>query len=119
MKGKILVVDDEQGVVEVIKARLEGNDYEVITATNGLEAFIKTSEENPDLIILDVSMPTMNGLQFVKATRGFEMKSIPILILTALSLTKETFKTFGVDHFLTKPFKSDELLEKVAECMKN
>lgn len=119
MKGKILVVDDEPGIIEVIKARLAANHYEVISANNGLEAFVKASEEKPDLIILDVSMPTMDGLKFVKATRGFEMKDTPILILTALSLTQETFKNFGVHHFLTKPFKSDELLEKVAECMKN
>jgi len=119
MKRKILVVDDEPGIIEVIKARLEANDYEVITANNGLEAFVKASEEKPDLIILDVSMPTMDGLKFVQATRGFEMKDTPILILTALRLTKEAFKSFGVDHFLCKPFKSDELLLKVAECMKD
>jgi len=114
---KILVVDDEPGIVKLIKQRLEFNHYEVITAHDGLEAFVKVSEENPDLIILDVSMPTMDGLKFVKATRGFEMKNTPILILTALSLTQETFKTFGINHFLTKPFNSEKLLQKVAECL--
>jgi adenylate cyclase len=119
VKGKILVVDDDPDIIKVIKARLEANHYEVISANNGLEAFVKASEEKPDLIILDVSMPTMDGLKFVKATRGFEMKDTPILILTALKLTQDTFKTFGIYHFLTKPFKSEELLEKVAECIKN
>jgi DNA-binding response OmpR family regulator len=116
---KILVVDDEPGILEVIRQRLEFNHYEVITAHDGLEAFVKVSEEKPDLIILDVSMPTMDGLKFVKATRGFEMKNIPILILTALSLTREAFKTFGIDHFLSKPFNAEKLLEKVSECLMN
>jgi CheY-like chemotaxis protein len=116
---KILVVDDEPGIVEVIRQRLEFNHYEVITAYDGLEAFVKVSEEKPDLIILDVSMPRMDGLKFVKATRGFEMKDTPILILTALSLTREAFEAFGINHFLTKPFNSEKLLQKVAECLMN
>lgn len=119
MGAKILVVDDEPGILEVIKARLEANHYEVITAKDGLEAFVKASEEKPDLIILDVSMPTMDGLKFVQATRGFEMKDTPILILTALGLTKEAFKTFGINHFLTKPFKSEELLGKIKEIFQD
>jgi DNA-binding response OmpR family regulator len=116
---KILIVDDEPGIIEVIKQRLEVNHYEVIWARDGLDAFVKVSEEKPDLIILDVSMPRMDGLKFVKATRGFEMKDTPILILTALGLTKEAFSAMGINHFLAKPFKSEDLLGKVAECMKN
>jgi CheY-like chemotaxis protein len=116
---KILIVDDEEALVEVIKVRLEANHYEVITAKDGLEAFVKASEEKPDLIILDVSMPTMDGLKFVKATRGFEMKDTPILILTALNLTQEAFENFGIKHFLTKPFDSEKLLQKIAECLLN
>jgi DNA-binding response OmpR family regulator len=112
---KILVVDDDPNICELLKIRLESNGYEVTTATNGVVAYVKANEEKPDLIILDVSMPTMDGLKFVQATRWqTEMKDIPILILTALSGTQEAFKTFGIDQFLSKPFDSDHLLEKVA-----
>ncbi|MBI3601718.1 MAG: response regulator transcription factor [Candidatus Omnitrophica bacterium] len=116
---KILVVDDDPNICELLKLRLESNGYEVIKASNGVEAFVKASDEKPDLIILDVAMPTMDGLEFVRSTRRFDMKDIPILILTARTNSKEIFDTFGVANFLTKPFDSKELLGKVAECIKN
>ena len=97
---KILVVDDDPAICENLKLRLESNGYEVTTASNGVVAFVKASEEKPDLIILDVSMPTMDGLKFVQATRWkMEMRDIPILILTARVNTKEIFDTLGVSHF--------------------
>jgi len=116
---KILVVDDDPNICKLLEIRLEANGYDVIQASNGVEAFVKASEEKPDLIILDVFMPTMDGLKFVKATRWLEMKDIPILILTARMNTKEMFDTFGIAGFLTKPFDPEELLGKVAECIKN
>jgi DNA-binding response OmpR family regulator len=98
---------------------LEANGFKVIIASNGVEAFVKANDEKPDLIILDVSMPTMNGVEFVQSTRWFEMKDIPIIILTALRDTKEVFNTFGVTNFITKPFDPNVLLEKIAECIKD
>jgi len=114
---KILVVDDDPNICELLTLRLESNGYEVITASNGVVAFVQASDEKPDLIILDVSMPTMDGLKFVQATRGFEMKDIPIIILSARMNTKEIFDALGVAHFLTKPFDPQELLGAVAECI--
>src|ERR1700735_1580120 len=115
---KILVVDDDPNICENLKLRLESSGYTVSTASNGVVAFVKASEEKPDLIILDVSMPTMDGLKFVQATR-WEMEDIPILILTARVNTKEIFDSLGVDHFLPKPYDSKELLGMVAECVKS
>jgi two-component system, OmpR family, response regulator VanR len=116
---KILIVDDDTNLCELLENRLEANGYKVVQASNGVEAFVKASDEKPDLIILDVSMPTMNGLEFVQATRWLEMKSIPIIVLTALVDTREVFNTFGVENFVTKPFDSNVLLEKIAECIKD
>jgi DNA-binding response OmpR family regulator len=116
---KILVVDDDSNICELLENRLEANGYQVIKASNGVEAFVKANDERPDLIILDVSMPTMNGLEFVQSTRWFEMKDIPIIILTALMDTKEIFNTFGITNFMTKPFDPDQLLEKIEECIKD
>src|ERR1700733_8179920 len=117
---RILVVDDDPNICEILKMRLELNNYEVTTASNGVVAFVKASEEKPDLIILDVCMPTMDGLKFVQATRWkMEMKDIPILILTARANTKELFDALGIGHFLAKPYDPKELLGMVAECVKN
>jgi len=117
---KILVVDDDPDFCELLKIRLEANGYDVIQASNGVAAFVKANDEKPDLIILDVAMPIMDGLKFVQATRWqIEMKDIPILILSARTNTKEIFDDLGVANFLTKPFDPTELLESVAECIKN
>lgn len=117
---RILVVDDDPDICEILKTRLESNGYEVETASNGVVAFVKASDEKPDLIILDVSMPTMDGLKFVQSTRWkMEMKDIPILILTARTNTKEIFDALGVAHFLAKPYDSKELLGIVEECIKH
>ncbi len=116
---KILVVDDDPNICELLKIRLESNGYEVTTASNGVEAFVKVNDDKPDLIILDVAMPTMDGLEFVRSTRWLDTKDIPILILTARTNSKEIFDALGVADFLTKPFDPKELLGKVAECIKN
>ena len=113
---KILVVDDDPNISELIEIRLVSNGYEVIKAANRVEAFVKASDENPNLIILDVSMPTMDGLEFVKATRWMEIKNIPILILTARRNVKEMFQRLGITNFMEKPFDSKLLLEKIAQC---
>ena len=117
---KILVVDDDPGICELLESRLNTNGYEVIKSSNGVEAFVKAKDEKPDLIILDAAMPVMDGYQFVKETRWqAEIKDIPILILTARMNTKEMFDAIGIAHFLTKPFDSKKLLGMVAECVKN
>lgn len=117
---KILVVDDDPNICELLEQRLRANNYEVIKASNGVEAFVKAREEKPQLIVLDVSMPVMNGYQFAKEVQWHDdIKKIPILILTAHAQTQDLFDIAGIVRFLTKPFNPNELLEMVNECMKN
>lgn len=116
MKKKILVIDDEPNLVELLQLRLESHDFEVRTASNGVEGFAIIKEFLPDLIILDVEMPVMDGYTFLKEIKWEEsMKKASILILTAKVKTKELFENEGVVEFMTKPFDSKALVAKVQD----
>ena len=102
-KKKILVVEDEPDFLEVITVRLEENDYEVITASNGNDAFKKIKEDKPDAVLLDILMPGMDGLKLLRMIRKVDEK-LPIYIITAFS-TEERFKMankFGASGFIVK-----------------
>jgi len=117
---KILIVDDDINIRELLESRLNANGYEVVQASNGVEAFVKAKDENPDLIILDASMPVMDGYEFAKEARWQDsIKDIPILVLTAMAQTKSLFNSLGIDNFISKPFKSDELLCSISGCVNN
>lgn len=95
---------------------LQGEGYEVFTATNGEEGVAKAAEEKPDLILMDIVMPKMNGLDACKKIREMEAtKNIPVIMLTTRSDEEnvETAFTNGCNDFITKPFNSHELLAKV------
>ena len=116
VKNKILVVDDEPNIRKVIKARLEANDYEVITASDGEEAVIKFHSENPDLIILDVRMPKKDGFQVLEELRkGEPAKWRPIIMLTAENNPKNIFKGYQneADLYVVKPFEWEKLISNV------
>lgn len=116
---KILIVDDDPDVVDLIKNRLETNAYEVFTASNGIEAFALCEDFTPDLILLDVCMPTMDGYKFIQEIKWkSDFKDIPILILSARSQTKDLFAEEGFDSFIQKPFHSDDLLRQIDNCLK-
>lgn len=120
-KKKILVVDDEQDILALIKARLEQNSYQVIVALDGLEGLEKTEKERPDLILVDVSMPRMNGFQMVQLLQQYEsLKTIPVIVITASRQKDEAaWRTqVGVEHFILKPFEAKELLNKVGEVLR-
>ena len=117
---RILVVDDDPNILELLQLRLEANGYEVSTASNGIAAFAEAKERMPDLIVLDAAMPVMDGYQFVREVRWkTEFKDIPILILTARTHTKYLFETIGIANFLSKPLDPKKLLGMVSECIKN
>ncbi|OGW77984.1 MAG: hypothetical protein A3I73_01315 [Omnitrophica bacterium RIFCSPLOWO2_02_FULL_45_16] len=102
-KKKILVVDDEPDFLGVITIRLEENDYEVITASNGNDAFKKVKEDKPDAVLLDILMPGIDGLKLLRMIRKVDEK-LPIYIITAFS-TEERFKMankFGASGFIVK-----------------
>lgn len=113
MPKKILAVDDERHIVRLIQVNLERAGYEVITAFDGREALTKISEERPDMVILDVMMPYMDGLETLKQIRANPAtRELPVIMLTAKAQDQDVFAgyTSGVDIYLTKPFNPMELL---------
>ena len=109
----VLVVDDELDIVEAVKAILEEERYRVITCPNGREALKCLNESKPDLAIVDIMMPVMNGYETIKAIRqqnAFEQ--LPILIMSAIVPSVKT-KEHTWEGFLKKPFSLKELLDKV------
>lgn len=115
---KVLLIDDELEIVELLKMRLEANDYTVVAAFDGTQGLEKAKKEKPDLIILDVGMPKMDGFTFVRELKKIaDVKSTPVIVLTARDKMEDIFKLEGVSHYLAKPFNADELLQKVKEML--
>lgn len=117
-KKKILVVDDEPDFLEMIKLRLEANDYEVITASNGEEALRRAEEESPDAVLLDILMPKVDGLEVLKRIRR-RNKNLPIFIITAFS-TEELFKLANKLHasgFITKVSDLDKEVQNITNAL--
>lgn len=115
-KKRILAVDDEPEIINILKLRLEANKYEVITAGNGEEALKKAREERPDLIVLDVMIPPPNGFQVCRTLKDDpEHKKIPIILLTAKASDSDKFwgTESGADAYVTKPYNADDLMEKI------
>ncbi|MBE7702806.1 MAG: response regulator transcription factor [Cyanobacteria bacterium SIG28] len=119
--AKILVVDDDIAINELIKINLELQGYEVIQAYNGIEGFALARQEMPALIILDVMMPEVDGFTVAQRIRqAAEISEIPIIMLTALSELNNKVNGFniGVDDYLTKPFEPEELVVRVRALLK-
>ena len=116
MPKKILVVDDEKHIVRLVQANLDRAGYTVVTAYDGKEALEKVAEENPDLVVLDVMMPYMDGFEVLQnLRRNPTTRDIPVIMLTAKAQDADVFKGWqsGVDCYLTKPFNPMELLSFV------
>jgi len=109
----ILVVDDEPRIIKFLKLRLEASGYEVLTAGNGLEALEQLQSEEPELLVLDLVMPDMDGFETLKQVRS--MSSIPVIILSARETSIDKIKglEMGADDYLAKPFSPDELLARI------
>jgi two-component system alkaline phosphatase synthesis response regulator PhoP len=113
---KILAVDDEKHIVRLVQVNLERAGYEVVTANDGKEALQKVQDENPDLLVLDVMMPYMDGFEVLQnLRRNPATRDIPVIMLTAKAQDADVFKGWqsGVDCYLTKPFNPMELLSFV------
>lgn len=115
-KQKILLVDDEVDIAMILTRRLTVNGYEVETAKNGIEALEKVNTFSPDLMILDVTMPKMNGYQVCQTLRKQDKtKDLPIIMLTARA--EESDKSWGEEVgatlYMAKPFEDAELLEEI------
>jgi two-component system, OmpR family, KDP operon response regulator KdpE len=112
-KPRILIVDDDPAIRKFIKANLEARDYEVLTAVDGEEGVKSIESEMPDLILLDITMPKINGLEVCRRVR--EWTEVPIIILSALEGEMDKVKCLdcGADDYLTKPFSLKELLARI------
>lgn len=121
-KEKILVVDDFVQNVELLEELLIAADYDVSTAYDGEEALKKAHEEKPDLILLDIMMPKMDGYEVCEALRNADdTKDIPIIFVTAKTEVKDwTHAIFnmGANSYITKPINSKKLVEKVKSVLK-
>ena len=120
MLKKILVVDDETELVDAIKLRLQANNYEVVTASDGEAGLEKAIAEKPNLVMVDIMMPEMDGYTFVKKIKANKLlKDIPIIILTGQGKMEDIFKMEGVADYLVKPFPPEALLDKIAQHLRN
>ncbi len=116
MAKKILAVDDEKHIVRLVQVNLERAGYQVVTANDGKEALKQVESENPDLVVLDVMMPYMDGFEVLQnLRRNPSTRDIPVIMLTAKAQDADVFKGWqsGVDCYLTKPFNPMELLSFV------
>jgi len=113
-----LVVDDEKALLDFVRRNLEVRGYRVLTASNGLEALALFKNEQIDLVILDVMMPHLDGLETTRRIR--ESSSVPIILLTALGEEADKVRAFdlGADDYLTKPFGVGELLGRIKAVLR-
>lgn len=121
MKKYILVVDDEEDIVAVLKARLENAGYEVDCAFDGKEGLEKIKLRKPDLAVIDIMMPEINGSTLCGMLKfDNRYKEIPVILLTARGrdLDKEIGDTVGADAYMVKPFDTQVLLDLVNDLLK-
>lgn len=119
MKKRILVVEDEKQIAKILKLELEYEEYEVVVAYDGKRGLETALLEKFDLILLDVMLPELNGIEVLRRIRK-ENKIIPIILLTARNLTmdKVTGLDQGANDYITKPFEMVELLARVRSCLR-
>jgi len=116
---RILVVEDDRHIAEALKLNLELQGYEVDIADTGTAGLRKWKDLAPDLIVLDIMLPGIDGLSILRSVR-LEDEQVPILILSARSASEDRVKglTYGVDDYLTKPFELNEFLLRVKRLLK-
>ena len=120
MPKKILAVDDERHIVRLVQVNLEKHGYEVVTAYDGKEALAKIESEKPDLVVLDVMMPFMDGIEVLQTLRkNPATRDLPVIMLTAKAQDADVFRGWssGADCYLTKPFNPMELLSFVKRIL--
>ncbi|PIQ86695.1 MAG: two-component system response regulator [Candidatus Omnitrophica bacterium CG11_big_fil_rev_8_21_14_0_20_45_26] len=115
---KILVVEDDPDLRELLKMRLEANHYEVVLAENGEDGLTKAETEKPDLIMLDVMMPTLDGYTMSQDLGSNEhLRHIPLIVMTGKQYMEELFQSGQVKAFFTKPIDTKEVLKKIKSVL--
>lgn len=116
-KNKILIADDELEILKIMTKRITQEGYLVVTAKDGQEAWEKIKSENPDVILLDLTMPRMNGLEVLRNLRAHPptAKWQPVIIISALNELKNIEDGFSLDadHYLTKPCEMEDVLKSI------
>ena len=118
-EARLLVVDDEPNILELLATSLRYAGFEVTTATNGREALAEARRSRPDLVVLDVMMPDMDGFAVVRRMRG-EGSTAPVVFLTARDATEDkvTGLTVGGDDYVTKPFSLEEIVARIRAVLR-
>ena len=122
MAKKILVGDDEPNIIKLLESRLKSNGYDVINASDGNSCFKKAITEKPDLVLLDIIMPGLNGFEVCKRLKeNDKTKDIPVIMLTALAGEKDLSKGLeeGANCFIIKPFSAVDLLHEIKTAMQD
>lgn len=120
MGKKVLVVDDHQDAINILTMILKKGGYESVAARDGVEALQKINEESPDLVLLDVMMPKMDGYEVCQAVKADPLhRDIPILMLSAKidPASKERGRELGAADYITKPINPTEILKKIKEYL--
>lgn len=115
-KKKVLVIDDENDILLIIKSALHEEGYDVTTANNGYDGLALAEDASPDLIILDILMPEMDGFEVLQQLKENEKTAqIPVVILTGLSSKDKIREALnkGIDYYIVKPFEYQDLVSKV------
>jgi two-component system alkaline phosphatase synthesis response regulator PhoP len=119
-KGKILVVDDEIYIVHILDFSLGMEGYEVVTALDGEQALERVASEKPDLIVLDIMMPKLDGYEVCRAVKSNPAtKSVPVILLSAKGRNVDQKMGFdvGADDYITKPFSPRKLVERINQLL--
>jgi len=118
-RKKILVIDDDPTITKLLSSRLETYTYDVVTAADGVEGLEKFRQEKPDLIILDIVMPRLDGYNFVLEFKKIaDLKATPIIILTVKEDMREIFGMEGINDYIVKPFLMNDLVKKIDKHLK-
>lgn len=119
LKNKILVVEDDQNICNVITTVLESNQYETITAKTGSQALTLISSHCPDLVLLDLGLPDLDGLNVIRSVRAWS--HMPIVVVSARTHEQDKVKALdlGADDYITKPFGASELLARIRTALRH
>ncbi len=117
IKKKVLVVDDERAILKVLSIKLRVSGYDVVTALNGKEALDLVRSAKPDIMLLDIIMPEMDGFEVLQRLRSFSQ--LPVIVFSARPENAQKALELGANLFLPKPFDVDDLVNKIQRLVDN